>query len=109
MSHFVRQQIWKRNNPSVALHKMSNEEKWIGKIVPANLDWKETCRYAECDECGKLFHVDDLHTFGACHGDNMEIDWDILKVLHWDYAQGACDHCLNQLEMEMEKLLKEVK
>jgi hypothetical protein len=105
MRHFNYYQIWRRENPLSPAREASDMALWVGKILPCDISPNTDTHYDECDCCGKYFHFDNLFTFGAQHGDDLNIDWEILEILHWDHAYGACADCLEKLEIEMQAIL----
>lgn len=97
--HWFRHQNWKEKNPGKEPRQLRNLKAWIGKVIPADIDPKGFDEVNQCDCCG--VYCEDWHSFlyPCC-----DADWDLLKKLHLDIAEGYCDCCIRKFELEAEQI-----
>lgn len=88
--------------------QMRNPEKWIGKLVPGDMELvqtigngRELIMYDTCDNCQAFHRLNNLH---ALLWPMSEADWKLQKALHVEEAQGFCPDCLGWFETEADKL-----
>lgn len=83
--------------------KLQHPEKFIGKRVPRNYDWDGYMvgDFALCDDCQRLFRIDDMH---ALLQPQTQADAELQRKLHTEEAQSYCPDCLTKLEREADAI-----
>lgn len=94
-----------QSNSTTTTRKMRNPEAWVGKTLPKNLDCSSifhgVAKYDLCDNCQRLFRVDDLH---ALVQPICESDWAIQEACRVEEAMGFCPDCLEEIEDQADRI-----